>query len=132
MPRIERDFDKIIGNVLRFGVTLAFGIIALGVGLLFAEGQTGYGPLGSAEQLYSNRFVIGLIALLQGVTSGRPFAIIDLGLIVLFATPLARIVISIFLFFGEKRYIFVWITLIVLSIILISTFVIAPLLNANQ
>jgi uncharacterized membrane protein len=129
MPTSENDFNRIIGLVLRFGVTIAFAVIALGSGLLFVEGQSGYGSLGSAEQLYSNRFVLGLGSLLQGVIAAKPFAIIDLGLIILFATPIARVAISIFLFFEEKRYIFVWITILVLSILLFSTFVIGPLLS---
>jgi uncharacterized membrane protein len=128
----EKDFDRIIGLVLRFGVTIAFIVIALGSGLLFLEGQSGYGPLGSAEQLSSNRFVLGLTSLPQGVIAAKPFAIIDLGLILLFATPLARVAISIFLFFEEKRYIFVWITILVLSILLFSTFVIGPLLSTSS
>jgi uncharacterized membrane protein len=131
MPTTEKDFNRIIGLVLRFGVTLAFAVIALGSGLLFVEGQSGYGPLGSADQLYSNRFVLGLGSLLGGVIAAKPFAIIDLGLILLFATPIARVAISIFLFFEEKRYIFVWITILVLSILLFSTFVIGPLLSTS-
>jgi uncharacterized membrane protein len=130
MPTRERDFNRIIGYVLRSGVTIAFAVIALGSGLLFAEGQTGYGSLGSADQLYSSRFVLGLGSLFQGVFSAKPFAIIDLGLILLFATPLARVAISIFLFFEEKRYIFVLITIVVLIILLFSTFVIGPLLSS--
>jgi uncharacterized membrane protein len=132
MSTTEKDFNRIIGLVLRFGVTIAFIVIALGSGLLFVEGQSGYGSFGSAEQLSSNRFVLGLNSLLQGVIAAKPFAIIDLGLILLFATPLARVVISIFLFFEEKRYNFVWITILVLSILLFSTFVIGPLLSASS
>jgi uncharacterized membrane protein len=131
MSTAEKDFDRIIGLVLRFGVTVAFAVIALGSGLLFVEGQSGYGSLGSAEQLYSNRFVLALGSLLQGAIAARPFAIIDLGLIILFATPIARVAISIFLFFEEKRYIFVWITILVLSILLFSTFVIGPLFSSS-
>lgn len=125
------DFNRIIGLVLRFGVTTAFIVIGVGSVLLFVEGQSGYGPLDSAEQLYSNRFVLGSSSLLQGVIAAKPVAIIDLGLIILFATPFVRVAISILLFFGEKRYIFVWITILVLSILLFSTFVIGPILSAS-
>lgn len=131
MSTQERDFNRIIGYVLRVGVTTAFGVIALGSGLLFVEGQTGYGSLGSAEQVYGNRFVLGLGSLFQGIFAAKPFAIIEFGLILLFATPLARVVISIFLFFEERRYIFVWITIVVLIILLLSTFVIGPLLSSS-
>ncbi len=130
MSTTGKDFSKIIGYVLRIGVTIAFTVVAIGSVLLFAEGQTGYGTLSSTQQLYSNRFVLSLGSVLQGVISAKPFAIIEFGLILLFATPLARVAISIFLFFEERRYIFVWITVLVLAILLVSTFVIGPLLSS--
>lgn len=131
MSAANRDFNKTIGYVLRYGVTIAFIVIALGCALLFAEGQTGYGSLGNSSQFYANRFVLGLGPLFKGIESAKPFAIIELGLIILFATPLARVFISIFLFLEEKRYIFVAITLFVLFILLLSTFVIGPLLSSS-
>ena len=67
----------------------------------------------------------------RGFCQRKTFALIGLGLIILFATPLARVFISIFLFLGEKRYIFVAITLIVLLILLLSAFVIGPLLSSS-
>jgi uncharacterized membrane protein len=76
--------------------------------------------------------VLGLGSLLQGVSAAKPFAIIDLGLIMLFATPIARVAISTLLFFQEKRYLFVWITVIVLGILLLSTFVIGPILSSGS
>jgi uncharacterized membrane protein len=128
MAVIERRFDRIIGLVLRYGVTISFAIVAFGSILLFVESQTGYGALGTAEQLSNARFLLGPGALFQGVFAGRPFAIIELGLVVLFATPVARVFVSIFLFVEEKRYIFVGITILVLAILLLSTFVIGPIL----
>jgi len=125
------DFDSVIGLVLRYGVISSFIIIALGSFLLFAEGQTGYSSVGSAEQLYGshNGVLIGLVPLAQGIASAKPYAIIDLGLIVLLATPIARVVISLFLFLNEKRYAFVVITSGVLAVLLLSIFVIAPLVS---
>jgi len=130
-PYKDVDFDLVIGLVLRYGVISSFIIVAFGSFLLFAEGQTGYYSIGSSEQLYEsyNGVVIGLVPLVQGVASAKPYAIIDLGLIVLLATPLARVVISLFLFLNEKRYAFVGITIGVLAVLLLSMFVIAPLVS---
>jgi len=131
MARSEpRDFNKIIGFILRYGVALSFVVVAVGTIMLFLESQTGYGPLGNAQTLSSDRFQVGLVPLIQGVASGRPYAVMGLGLIILFATPVARVFASIFLFLGEKRYVFVGITVIVLIILLLSTFVIGPILGA--
>lgn len=131
MARKGVDFNTVIGLVLRYGVIISFSIIAVGSILLFVEGQTGYYPLGSAEQLFGrhNHFLIGLVPLVQGVISAKPYAIIDMGLLVLLATPVARVFISIFLFVEEKRYIFVLITVTVLALLLFSAFVLGPLLG---
>jgi uncharacterized membrane protein len=124
------DFNSIIGNVLRYGVVISFIVIVIGSLLLFSEGTTGYYALGSAESLFErhNKFLVGFVPLIQGVITGKPYAIIDLGLIILLATPIARVAISIFLFAEQKRYIFVAITVAVLFILLASTFIIGPML----
>ncbi len=131
MERKESEFSNVIGLVLRYGVVVSFAIIALGSIMLFLEGQTGYYPLGTAEQLFErqNHFLIGLVPLLQGVGAAKPYAIIDLGLVVLLGTPFARVFISIFLFAEERRYAFVLITLTVLCLLLFSTFVLGPFLS---
>ncbi|HVB95641.1 MAG TPA: DUF1634 domain-containing protein [Nitrososphaerales archaeon] len=125
------DFKSAIGLVLRYGVIASFIVVALGSALLFLEGQTGYYPMGSAEQLFDsqNRALIGLAPLIQGVASAKPYAVIDLGLVVLLATPVARVLISVFLFMEEKSYAFVAITATVLAILLLSMFVVAPLVS---
>ena len=125
------DFRSAIGLMLRCGVVASFIVVAIGSVLLFLEGQTGYSPMGSAEQLFDsqNRSLIGLAPLIQGVASAKPYAVIDLGLGVLLATPVARVVISVFLFMDEKRYAFVAITATVLAILLLSMFVVAPLVS---
>jgi uncharacterized membrane protein len=125
------DFNRVIGLTLRYGVVLAFIIIVVGSVLLFVESSTGYYSIGSnAAQLFDrhNRFLIGFIPLIQGLATGKSYAILALGLIVLLATPIARVLISIFLFLQERRLIFVWIPATVLAILLVATFVLGPLL----
>lgn len=50
-------------------------------------------------------------------------------MLVLLATPIARVLISIFLFMRERRYIFVLITITVLAFLLFSMFVVGPLVG---
>jgi uncharacterized membrane protein len=59
----------------------------------------------------------------------KPYAVIDLGLLVLLATPVARVVVSVPLFAEQKRYAFVAITATVLVILLLSMFVVAPFVD---
>jgi uncharacterized membrane protein len=120
------DMRAVIGLVLRYGVVAAFALVALGSALLFIEGRTGYSSLGTASQLFETRFSLGLSLLPGGVASAKPYAIIDLGLVVLLATPVARVAISILLFAEERSYAFVAITTTVLAILLVSMFVVAP------
>ena len=98
--------------------------------MLFAENNTGYYTLTTAQELFArqNKFLVGFVPLIQGVIAGKPFAIIVLGLIVLLATPILRVAVSIFLFAAERRYILVGITATVLVILIVSTFVLGPLL----
>jgi len=127
----EVDFNKVVGLVLRWGVIASFALISVGSILLFAEGQTGYYPLSTAvmEVHSSNAFLVGIGPLGQGLATAKPFAIIELGLLILFGTPVSRVFISIFLFFGEGRYIFVLITLAVLALLLFSMFVVGPIMS---
>jgi uncharacterized membrane protein len=131
MAQTEPRFKAVIAYVLRYGVVASFALVALGSLLLFSEGQTGYSSLGTAQQLFDaqDKFLVGLVPLIQGVLAAKPYAIIDLGLVVLLATPVARVVISIALFADERSYAFVAITSTVLAILLLSMFVVAPLVS---
>lgn len=117
--------------MLRYGVIASFALVALGSLLLFFEGQTGYYPLGDAQQLSGtqDKFLVGLAPLVQGVEAAKPYAIIDLGLVVLLATPVARVVISMALFAEERSYAFVAITATVLAVLTLSMLVVAPLVS---
>lgn len=118
----------VIAVVLRYGVIAAFVIVTIGSALMFLEGGTGFAPLGTAEVLFGSRdtSLIGLGPLAQSLAAGKPYAIIDLGLIVLLATPVARVAISVLLFAEERRRAFVAITAAVLAILVLSMFVVAP------
>jgi len=131
MAQTEHRFKAAIAYVLRYGVVASFVLVAMGSLLLFFEGQTGYSSLGTAEQLFGvrDKFLVGLAPLVQGVEAAKPYAIIDLGLVVLLATPVARVIISMFLFAEERSYAFVAITATVLAILLLSMFVVAPLVS---
>ena len=52
----------------------------------------------------------------------RPRGIIQLGLLLLIATPVARVVFTVFAFFMERDYTYVGVTLVVLAVLLFSLF----------
>jgi len=66
---------------------------------------------------------VSLSGLLNGIVSFAPFSWIELGVIILIATPVARVLISVFLFAAEKDRLYVLITAVVLALLLFSMLV---------
>lgn len=115
----EKDFQAIIGNLLRYGVWTALTVAAIG-GIIYLLHH------GNETENYSvfiekdkNIFeVIGTIY--NGVLLGNGDAIIFFGIILLFLTPVFRVLLSLFSFLLEKDYLYVGITAIVIGIIILS------------
>ncbi len=124
MPTRERwtsdGIDRALGNVLRSGVLLATTIVLVGAVVFLARHgheTPAYGVFhGEPENL---RSVAG-IARAAARLSGR--GLIQLGLLVLVATPVARVVFSVGAFFIQRDRAFVIITLFVLWLLLHSLF----------
>jgi uncharacterized membrane protein len=112
------DMQAIIGKMLRTGVTLSACITVIG-GLLYMFRHEDLIPdyrnfSGVPEQYRS------LSEIFRGVTAFKSRAIIQLGVLLLIATPIARVLFSMIAFWLEKDYKYVIITLIVLGIICFS------------
>ena len=112
----DTDLEKFIGQLLRYGV-LVSSVIVLAGGLvyLYRHGRElpQYGEFKGEPDKMKKPGPL-LEAILRG--EGRP--LIQLGLLILVATPIARIIISVFGYLLEKDYLYVAITMIVLAIIL--------------
>jgi len=117
----ERDVELYIGNVLRYGVIISCAITLLG-GVFYIYQHIGikpdYKPLppgvefkGVAEYLRELATILPEVFKLNGA------AIIQLGVVVLIATPIVRVAFSAFSFLLERDYMYVVITIIVLIII---------------
>ena len=118
--------NNVVGNALRVGVVTSAVIILFGTVLLMANNglsttsndltyNTGRVPHGS--------FDISLSGLFSGVASLQPYSIIELGVIVLLATPVTRVIISVLLFAAEGDKAYVYITAVVLTLLLFSMLV---------
>jgi uncharacterized membrane protein YfcA/uncharacterized membrane protein len=105
----------IIGWVLQGGVILSAVVIMLGLLLLPTQ------PGGVSVQRLLN-FPETLAQVGQGLLILRPQAVIALGLLLLIATPVTRVAVSIFTFAFERDRQYVVITCIVLAILLFSMF----------
>ena len=106
-----RDMEMFIGRMLRAGVVTASIICIIRDGSSVAD----YSQFtGSPEDLR------GFAGILHGLMTFEPLAIVQLGVVVLLATPILRVAFSILAFLIEKDYLYVVITCIVLAIILIN------------
>ncbi|HLI93885.1 MAG TPA: DUF1634 domain-containing protein [Puia sp.] len=112
----DEDLEKIIGQLLRFGVLLSsMVVLAGGIGYLVRHGlQIPSYHTFTPEPEKMRRPVPMWKAILHG--EGRP--LIAFGLLLLILTPIARIVFSIIGYLLEKDYLYVVITVLVLIVIL--------------
>lgn len=105
----------LIGWVLQGGVLLSAAVILLGIILL----PTRPGGL-SPQRLLVFPFTLSQLAL--DLAQFRPQGIITLGLLLLIATPVLRVAVSIVTFVVERDRAYIVITWIVLAILLFSIF----------
>lgn len=115
----EKDFQNIIGNLLRYGVWTALSVAALGgIVYLLHHGQEieDYSVFIEKDK---NIFEV-ITSIYQGLIQGKGDAIIFSGIILLFLTPVFRVLLSLFSFLLEKDYLYVAITAIVIGIIVLS------------
>jgi uncharacterized membrane protein len=115
--------NEAIGKVLRTGVVASAAIIAVGAFLLLSKnaqldvsGYLTYDP----SHVPHGAFPVSLSALFQGLADLDPFAMIELGVVVLLATPVSRVLASVLLFAAQGDRTYFYITLGVLSLLLFS------------
>ncbi len=114
----EKRFEALIGMLLRTGVVLAAMVVLAG-GVFYL---TKYGDVkpdyrifrGEPSDLRSIEGVVG------DAISLHSRGIIQLGLLLLIATPVARVAFSVAGFASERDWLYVGITLVVLGVLIYS------------
>lgn len=120
--------EQLVSSVLRYGGLASLLVVASGIVLLLAEGRTGYTETFDLAKLlaYDGSAAVAwpraIGGVISGALAGQPYALILLGLLLLIATPVVRVVISIFAFLLERDHTYVAITLFVLAVLLLSFF----------
>jgi len=107
--------ERVLGNLLRWGVTLSAAVVLFGLILhLIAPGAISPDYLvftGERADLHSIR------GIWQGTLKLQASYIIQLGLLLLLATPVARVALSVLAFACQKDKVYVLVTLIVLFVL---------------
>jgi uncharacterized membrane protein len=114
----DERMDLIIGNLLRIAVIVSALFVLTGcVIYLMRHGleMPAYGVFaGVPKNLRDLREVIELAWQVKSV------GIIQLGLLILIATPVARVAFSVFAFIIQRDFMYALVTLIVLTVLLLS------------
>ncbi|GIW35197.1 DUF1634 domain-containing protein [Meiothermus sp.] len=114
----DRQMELFLGNLLRVGLFLAGGVVLLG-GVLELM-HHGYDVVRFDIFRGESAGLRSLDGIWNGIIAGQPRALIQLGILLLVATPLLRVAVSAFLFARQKDAVFSTITLVVLCILLYS------------
>lgn len=114
----DKDIELLIGNLLRWGVLLSMAVVIVGGAIyLYRHGQ----DISHYDKFTGQPdFTRQVKAIFEGALDLRGRAIIQLGIILLIATPITRVLLSAISFAVEKDYLYVGIALVVLAIITVS------------
>ena len=114
----DKRMELFIGNLLRTGVMLAAAVVACGAIVYLARHGDARADYRTFRSEPANLRSVG--GIIHDAFALHGMAIIQLGLLLLIATPVARVAFSIFGFAEEHDRLYVIITIIVLLVLIYS------------
>jgi uncharacterized membrane protein len=113
-----------LSYLLRGGVVTSLVTILVGVVLMFVHHPSYFKPGDDLKHLTNPgaAFPHTLAEVAEGLREGRGQAVVCVGLLLLIATPILRVAVSIVVFAAQRDYVFVLITSFVLAVLLLSFF----------
>ena len=124
--------ELMISYVLRGGVLVSAAVILYGLALVAATRDTGYAPiqphhlpdiLAFHPAAGPGYFPTAPATVLRAALAGKPYAIIGLGMLLLIATPVLRVALSVVFFLAQRDWLYTGITVFVLAVLLVSMIV---------
>jgi uncharacterized membrane protein len=114
----DKRIDEIIAGLLRTGVILAAAVVFIGGVIYLAR----YGSSSVHYQIFQGEpsDLRHFSSIFRDALAFHVRGIIQLGLLLLIATPVARVIFTVFAFAYERDWTYVLITLIVLTLLLYS------------
>lgn len=117
-PWTDEKLERVLGNLLRIGVFLSAAVALVG-GIFYLAYQGAHMPhfrvfQGEPTEL---RNIAGII---RDALELHSRGIIQLGILILIATPIARVLFSVFAFFQEHDRVYMFVTTIVFGLLLFS------------
>jgi uncharacterized membrane protein len=109
----ERNIYTDVYRTLVLGMTISTTLFAIGVVLAFFRS-------GRISFVFDGTYSTHPGAIFIGLFHADPISFMALGTIATILTPIARVVVSFFVFLFDRDYAFVWITLFVLLTAIVS------------
>jgi uncharacterized membrane protein len=117
-PWTDRRIETTVGNLLRTGVILSASVVAIGAVIYLAK--HGMAPADYRAFRGAPMDLRGIHGILRSAFSLHSRGIIQLGLLLLIATPVARVAFAVWGFAEERDRMYVGFTLFVLAVLLYS------------
>lgn len=116
----DKRMETVIGVMLRTGVMLAAGVVLTG-GVLYL--YQNHGPRPDYRQFHGEPSrLMDFTSIAHGVATADARSIIMLGLLLLIATPVARVAMCVLGFLLERDKLYVAVSTVVLAILMYSLF----------
>jgi uncharacterized membrane protein len=114
-PDEMHGFEILLGHLLRWGVLLSAAIVAVGGALYLWRQGMGSPHYGTFRGPQAD--TASITGVLKGIGRFDGASIIMLGLFVLVATPVARVVLSFWAFLRRRDWLYATLTLVVLGVL---------------
>jgi uncharacterized membrane protein len=114
----DRRLDVLIGNLLRAGVLLAAAVVLAGGGLYLARNHAGY--VNYHQFVVEQKDLLSVPGIVRSAAHLNSEGIIQLGLLLLIATPVARVILAGVGFYMERDRMYTVVCVIVLAVLVFS------------
>jgi uncharacterized membrane protein len=120
MKATDQQFEIFLGKLLRTGVAIAAVIVLVGGVWFLSAGARARPDYKTFHGVPAELSSVG--GIFHGALGGEALALIQLGILVLIATPVARVLFSMLGFGLERDWMYVGVTAVVLVLLLYSLF----------
>ena len=112
----DYEVEQVVGRLLQLGVLSAALVTAIGGVMLLV--RHGSAPADYAVFRGEPASLRSLAAIMRGAFSGQPMSIVQLGLLLLIGTPVARVAFTLGAFALQRDRLYLLVTTIVLALLL--------------
>lgn len=114
-------------NLLRVGLGVALAVLASALAVLLVQDPSGTWSRATGARVLEG--YLGLDGFLAGLARGTPEAILTIGVLVLLATPVIRVLTGLYFFRRARDRPMTWIAALVLTLLLAGIFLIGPVVR---